>query len=145
MMMNKLNDYDLALLIANKVKEIGGNVYFVGGYVRDKLLGIENKDIDIEVHGITPKQIKKSINDNEWISSKKAEEKSYAMTDFATRQAAESSVSYATKVQDVPSEINTAERIEELKKMMKKAAKEFDFITAASLRDEILRLEAMKP
>jgi excinuclease UvrABC helicase subunit UvrB len=27
--------------------------------------------------------------------------------------------------------------------MMKKAAKEFDFVTAASLRDEILRLEAM--
>jgi excinuclease ABC subunit B len=96
-------------------------------------------------HGITPKQIKKSINDNEWISSKKAEEKSYAMTDFATRQAAEPSATYATKVQDTPSEINTAERIEELKKMMKKAAKEFDFITAASLRDEILRLEAMKP
>ena len=95
-------------------------------------------------HGITPKQIKKSINDNEWISSKKAEEKSYTMTDFATRQAAEPSATYATKVQEVSSEINTAERIEELKKMMKKAAKEFDFVTAASLRDEILKLEAMK-
>ena len=67
------------------------------------------------------------------------------MTDFATRQAAEPSATYATKFQEVSSEINTAQRIEELKKMMKKAAKEFDFITAASLRDEILRLEAMKP
>ena len=38
--------------LAQKVKEKGGRAYFVGGYVRDKLLGIENKDIDIEVHGV---------------------------------------------------------------------------------------------
>lgn len=62
-MFNKLNDYDLALLIAKKVKELGGNVYFVGGYVRDKLLGIDNKDIDIEVHGITPSQLEGILDD----------------------------------------------------------------------------------
>lgn len=39
-------------IIANKVKEAGGRTFYVGGYVRDKLLGIDNKDIDIEVHGI---------------------------------------------------------------------------------------------
>lgn len=61
-MTNKLNDYELALLIAKKVKEIGGNVYFVGGYVRDKLLGIDNKDIDIEVHGITPNQLENILD-----------------------------------------------------------------------------------
>lgn len=38
--------------IALKVKENGGTAYFVGGFVRDRLLGIENKDIDIEIHGI---------------------------------------------------------------------------------------------
>ncbi len=38
--------------IAEKVNEYGGAAYFVGGFVRDRLLGIENKDIDIEVHGI---------------------------------------------------------------------------------------------
>lgn len=38
--------------IAQRVKEFGGTAYFVGGFVRDRLLGIENKDIDIEVHGI---------------------------------------------------------------------------------------------
>ena len=27
--------------------------YYVGGYVRDKILGKENKDIDIEIHYIT--------------------------------------------------------------------------------------------
>ena len=34
-----------------------GRAYFVGGYVRDKQLGIESKDIDIEVHGIEPKAL----------------------------------------------------------------------------------------
>ena len=62
-MFKEINDYDLAILIAKKVKELGGNVYFVGGYVRDKLLGIENKDIDIEVHGITKDQLE-NILDN---------------------------------------------------------------------------------
>ena len=40
--------------IAELVKQKGGRAFYVGGYVRDKLLGIENKDIDIEVHGIEP-------------------------------------------------------------------------------------------
>lgn len=48
--MNKL----AAIKIAELVKENGGHTYYVGGYVRDFLLGIDNKDVDIEVHGITP-------------------------------------------------------------------------------------------
>lgn len=60
--MNLLDDYELAILIANKVKELGGKVYFVGGYVRDKLLGINNKDIDIEVHCITPTQLEEILD-----------------------------------------------------------------------------------
>ncbi len=47
------DDVRMAKKIALAVKQKGGTVYYVGGYVRDKLLGIENKDIDIEVHGIT--------------------------------------------------------------------------------------------
>lgn len=39
--------------IAKLVKEKGGRTFYVGGYVRDKLLHIENKDVDIEVHGIS--------------------------------------------------------------------------------------------
>ena len=39
-------------VIAEKVKQEGGRTFYVGGYVRDKLLGIDNKDVDIEVHGI---------------------------------------------------------------------------------------------
>ena len=45
-------DLDMARKIAEKVKDNGGKAYFVGGFVRDRLLGIDGKDIDIEVHGI---------------------------------------------------------------------------------------------
>ena len=40
--------------IASRVAERGGRAYFVGGFVRDRIMGIENKDIDIEVHGVHP-------------------------------------------------------------------------------------------
>lgn len=50
---NKKNE-QLTINIATKIKEIGGSVYYVGGYVRDKQLGLPNKDIDIELHNITP-------------------------------------------------------------------------------------------
>jgi tRNA nucleotidyltransferase (CCA-adding enzyme) len=53
-----MTDLEMAHKIAKCVNVYGGSCYFVGGYVRDKLLGIENKDIDIEVHGISPNQLK---------------------------------------------------------------------------------------
>lgn len=40
--------------LAYLVKEKGGVCYYVGGFVRDRIMNIESKDIDIEVHGITP-------------------------------------------------------------------------------------------
>ena len=48
---------EMARKIALAVKEQGGTTYYVGGYVRDRLLGIDNKDIDIEVHGIAPEKL----------------------------------------------------------------------------------------
>lgn len=53
-----MTDIELAVCIAEKVNALGGNVYFVGGYVRDTLLNLPNKDIDIEVFGITSTQLK---------------------------------------------------------------------------------------
>jgi len=47
----------IELKIAELVKAAGGRVFYVGGFVRDKILGIENKDIDIEVHGISPEKL----------------------------------------------------------------------------------------
>jgi len=43
----------MARRIAAAVAQAGGRTYYVGGCVRDQLLGLENKDIDIEVHGVT--------------------------------------------------------------------------------------------
>lgn len=40
------------LEIANKIKENGGNLYIVGGAVRDEILGIKNNDEDYCVTGI---------------------------------------------------------------------------------------------
>ena len=42
----------MARRIAEEVHKAGGKTYYVGGFVRDEILGRENKDIDIEVHGI---------------------------------------------------------------------------------------------
>lgn len=42
----------MARRIAAAVAAAGGRTYYVGGFVRDRLMGLENKDIDIEVHGV---------------------------------------------------------------------------------------------
>ena len=51
------------ILLASKVKEKGGRAFYVGGYVRDLLLNIPNKDIDIEVHGIAEKDLVAILNE----------------------------------------------------------------------------------
>lgn len=38
------------------LSEKGAKTYYVGGYVRDMILGKENKDIDIEIHYITKEE-----------------------------------------------------------------------------------------
>ena len=57
-----MNDLKVTKKIAELVSAKGGRVYFVGGYVRDKILGIPNKDIDIEVHGIEPMDLQDILN-----------------------------------------------------------------------------------
>lgn len=52
----------MALEIARAVAEKGGSSYYVGGFVRDSLLGQENKDVDIEVHAITPQELKDTLD-----------------------------------------------------------------------------------
>ncbi len=43
----------MARQVAQGVARAGGRTYYVGGFVRDGLLGRDNKDVDIEVHGVT--------------------------------------------------------------------------------------------
>lgn len=48
----------MARRLAEAVDGAGGVAYFVGGYVRDLLMGEAGKDLDIEVHGLTPDVLK---------------------------------------------------------------------------------------
>ena len=50
-------DKEFVINLAKEVARKGGRVYFVGGFVRDKILNKPNKDIDIEVHGISQDKI----------------------------------------------------------------------------------------
>lgn len=43
--------------IANQIKMRGGDMFYVGGCVRDEILGKENKDVDVEVYGISPDEL----------------------------------------------------------------------------------------
>lgn len=49
--------------IAERVHALGGLAYYVGGYVRDRLLGRDSKDIDIEIHGITEDALIELLSD----------------------------------------------------------------------------------
>lgn len=55
-------DFQTAERIARMVCDKGGRAYYVGGFVRDRLLGLENKDIDIEVHGIQPRELEEILD-----------------------------------------------------------------------------------
>jgi len=48
----------LAHVIARAAKDAGGRALIVGGWVRDRLLGRESKDIDVEVFGIDAAALK---------------------------------------------------------------------------------------
>lgn len=53
---------EMAKKIAVAVKAAGGDTYYVGGCVRDFLLGKECKDVDIEVHGITSEKLESILD-----------------------------------------------------------------------------------
>ena len=48
--------------IAKLVAKENGRAFYVGGYVRDKLLNIDNKDVDIEIHTIEPKKLEEILH-----------------------------------------------------------------------------------
>lgn len=47
----------MARRVAEAVDNAGGCTYYVGGFVRDRLMGVDCKDVDIEVHGIVPQKL----------------------------------------------------------------------------------------
>ena len=54
---------EMAQRIAQAVQRSGGRTYYVGGCVRDRIIGLENKDIDIEIHGILPEKLEQILDD----------------------------------------------------------------------------------
>jgi len=49
---------DLATTIAERVRDEGGRAFIVGGWVRDRLLGRDSKDVDLEAFGIPAERLK---------------------------------------------------------------------------------------
>lgn len=62
-MEKKLNE-EMVILneIAKDLNKLGAEIYFVGGFVRDLFTGKENKDVDVEVYGISPNQLKQVLS-----------------------------------------------------------------------------------
>lgn len=56
-----MNTHTNVKKIAEKIASEGGRAFYVGGYVRDRLLGCECKDIDIEVHGISAEKLREIL------------------------------------------------------------------------------------
>ncbi|MBE5779456.1 MAG: tRNA nucleotidyltransferase [Clostridiales bacterium] len=52
----------MARRLAEKVKNAGGRAYYVGGYVRSRLLHADSKDVDVEVHGLFPSQLESILD-----------------------------------------------------------------------------------
>lgn len=60
--MIKLAPQEETLKIAEAVRNAGGRALLVGGWVRDALLGIRSKDIDIEVYGLSSDELEALLN-----------------------------------------------------------------------------------
>lgn len=56
--MTNVRPIDQALAIARLVRDRGGRALVVGGYVRDKLLGVNSEEVDIEVFGIPEHEVR---------------------------------------------------------------------------------------
>lgn len=53
---------DACQYIAAQAAAFGGRAYYVGGCVRDSILGIQSKDTDVEIFGLSPEQIEKVLS-----------------------------------------------------------------------------------
>ena len=53
---------DACQYIATQAAALGGRAYYVGGCVRDSILGVHSKDTDVEIFGLSPEQIEKVLS-----------------------------------------------------------------------------------
>jgi tRNA nucleotidyltransferase (CCA-adding enzyme) len=59
--LGKSDDVAVATAIAAAVREAGGRALIVGGWVRDRRLGLPSKDLDIEVFGVEAPRLKEIL------------------------------------------------------------------------------------
>ncbi len=64
--MNKTPLEEFTHQVVETLKNAGGTVYQVGGSVRDQLLGLESKDVDLLVTGISGETAYKSLSNSAW-------------------------------------------------------------------------------
>jgi tRNA nucleotidyltransferase (CCA-adding enzyme) len=55
------SSFDLAVAIAQRVRDAGGRALIVGGWVRDRLMGRPSKDLDLEVYGLPADRLKEVL------------------------------------------------------------------------------------
>jgi tRNA nucleotidyltransferase (CCA-adding enzyme) len=53
---------DTVRAIASAAREAGGRALVVGGWVRDRLLGRESKDVDLEIYGLQAAEVRALLN-----------------------------------------------------------------------------------
>ncbi len=56
-----MGDIEIACALGERIRSSGGRAYFVGGYVRDLMMGAETKDVDLEVYGIPPLKLRELL------------------------------------------------------------------------------------
>jgi tRNA nucleotidyltransferase (CCA-adding enzyme) len=56
-----MNALETATAIAHAVRDAGGRALIVGGWVRDRLMGLPSKDIDVEVFGVEAARLKEML------------------------------------------------------------------------------------
>lgn len=57
------SEQKLITALAEKIAELGGRAYYVGGYVRDRVMELPVKDVDIEVHGIAAAVLESALGE----------------------------------------------------------------------------------
>ena len=57
-----MDTYAAALEIVRHVTDAGGRAFFVGGWVRDRLLGRPASDIDVEVYGLPAETLERALS-----------------------------------------------------------------------------------
>ena len=56
-----MTEYEFASAIAKRTREEGGHALFVGGWGRDRILGLASEDSDLEVYGIAVDRLRELL------------------------------------------------------------------------------------